>query len=54
MALLSLVVIRVTIGLARGLRARAVALELVFRAVVLELIPLLAAFYVALRSGRRS
>jgi phospholipid/cholesterol/gamma-HCH transport system permease protein len=51
MALLSMVVIRVTIGLARDYGLAQFALELAFRAVVLELIPLLAAFYVALRSG---
>jgi phospholipid/cholesterol/gamma-HCH transport system permease protein len=51
MALLSWVVIRVTIGLARDYGLAQFALELVFRAVVFELIPLLAAFYVALRSG---
>jgi phospholipid/cholesterol/gamma-HCH transport system permease protein len=50
-ALLSLVVIQVTISLARGYGLAQFALELVFRAVVLELVPLLAAFYVALRSG---
>jgi phospholipid/cholesterol/gamma-HCH transport system permease protein len=51
MALLSAVVIRVTVGLARDYGLAQFALELVFRAVVLELIPLLTAFYVALRSG---
>src|SRR5256714_10853759 len=50
-ALLSLVVIQITISLARGYGLAQFALELVFRAVVLELIPLLTAFYVALRSG---
>ena len=50
-ALLSLVVIEVTITLARGYGLAQFALELVFRAVVLELVPLLAALYVALRSG---
>ena len=50
-ALLSLVVIEVTIRLARGYGLAPFALELVFRAVVLELVPLLAAIYVALRSG---
>jgi phospholipid/cholesterol/gamma-HCH transport system permease protein len=45
------VVIRVTVGLARDYGLAQFALELVFRAVVLELIPLIAAFYVALRSG---
>jgi phospholipid/cholesterol/gamma-HCH transport system permease protein len=51
MSLLSLVVIQITISLARGYGLAQFALELVFRAVVLELIPLLTAFYVALRSG---
>lgn len=51
MALLSLVVIQVTISLARGYGLAQFALELVFSAVVLELIPLLTAFYVGLRSG---
>lgn len=51
MALLGLVVIQITISLARGYGLAQFALELVFRAVVLELIPLLTAFYVALRSG---
>lgn len=51
MALLGWVVVQVTIGLAREYGLAQFALELVFRAVVLELIPLLTAFYVALRSG---
>ncbi len=50
-ALLSLVVIQITISLARGYGLAQFALELVFRAVVLELVPLLTALYVALRSG---
>ncbi len=50
-ALLSLVVIQITIGLALGYGLGQFALELVFRAVVLELVPLLTAMYVALRSG---
>lgn len=50
-ALLSLVVIQITITLARGYGLAQFALELVFRAVVLELVPLLTALYVALRSG---
>jgi phospholipid/cholesterol/gamma-HCH transport system permease protein len=50
-ALLSLVLIQVTITLARGYGLAQFALELVFRAVVLELVPLLTAMYVALRSG---
>jgi phospholipid/cholesterol/gamma-HCH transport system permease protein len=49
--LLSLVVIQITISLARGYGLAQFALELVFRAVVLELVPLLTALYVALRSG---
>jgi phospholipid/cholesterol/gamma-HCH transport system permease protein len=51
MAMLSLVVIAITITLARDYGLAHFALELVFHAVVLELIPLLTAFYVALRSG---
>ncbi len=51
MSLASLVVIAITITLAREYGLAQFALELVFRAVVLELIPLLTAFYVALRSG---
>jgi phospholipid/cholesterol/gamma-HCH transport system permease protein len=50
-ALLSLVVIQITISLALGYGLGQFALELVLRAVVLELIPLLTAMYVALRSG---
>jgi phospholipid/cholesterol/gamma-HCH transport system permease protein len=50
-ALLSLVVIQITINLARGYGLAQFALELVFRAVVLELVPFLTALYVALRSG---
>lgn len=50
-ALLSLVVIQITITLARGYGLAQFALELVFSAVVLELVPLLTALYVALRSG---
>jgi phospholipid/cholesterol/gamma-HCH transport system permease protein len=50
-SLASLVVIAITITLAREYGLAQFALELVFRAVVLELIPLLTAFYVALRSG---
>jgi phospholipid/cholesterol/gamma-HCH transport system permease protein len=51
MALASLVVIAITITLARDYGLAQFALELVFHGVVLELIPLLTAFYVALRSG---
>jgi phospholipid/cholesterol/gamma-HCH transport system permease protein len=50
-ALLSLVVIQITITLARGYGLAQFALELVFRAVVMELVPFLTALYVALRSG---
>jgi phospholipid/cholesterol/gamma-HCH transport system permease protein len=50
-ALLSLVVIQITIGLARGYGLAQFALELAFRVVVLELVPFLTALYVALRSG---
>src|SRR3954468_23829672 len=50
-ALLSLVVIQITISLSRGYGLAQFALELVFRAIVLELVPLLTALYVALRSG---
>jgi phospholipid/cholesterol/gamma-HCH transport system permease protein len=50
-ALLSMVVIQITISLALGYGLGQFALELVLRAVVLELIPLLTAMYVALRSG---
>lgn len=50
-ALLSLVLIQITISLARGYGLAQFALELVFHAVVLELVPLITALYVALRSG---
>jgi phospholipid/cholesterol/gamma-HCH transport system permease protein len=50
-ALLSLVVIAITLALASEYGLAQFALELVFHAVVLELVPLLTAFYVALRSG---
>ena len=50
-ALLSLVVIQITISLALGYGLAQFALELVFRAIVFELVPLLTAMYVALRSG---
>lgn len=50
-ALLSLVVIQITVGLAREYNLAQFALELAFRVVVLELVPLLTALYVALRSG---
>jgi phospholipid/cholesterol/gamma-HCH transport system permease protein len=50
-ALLSLVVIQSTLALARDYGLAQFALELVFRVVVLELVPALTALYVALRSG---
>lgn len=50
-ALLSLVLIEITLDLAREYGLAQFALELVFRAIVLELVPLLTALYVALRSG---
>jgi phospholipid/cholesterol/gamma-HCH transport system permease protein len=50
-ALLSLVVIDITVRLAREYNLAQFALELAFRVVVLELVPLLTALYVALRSG---
>ena len=50
-AALSLVVIQITISLAFDFGLAQFALELVFHGVVLELVPLLTAFYVALRSG---
>lgn len=50
-ALLSLVVIQITVSLAREYNLAQFALELAFRVVVLELVPLLTALYVALRSG---
>jgi phospholipid/cholesterol/gamma-HCH transport system permease protein len=50
-ALLSLVVVQVTITAARGFGLAGYALELVFRVLVLELIPFVTALMVALRSG---
>jgi phospholipid/cholesterol/gamma-HCH transport system permease protein len=50
-ALLSLVVIQITIGTARGFGLAHYALELVFRVLVLELLPFGTALLVALRSG---
>jgi len=50
-ALLSLVVIDVTIRVARGYGLGVYALELVLRVLTLELLPLLTALFVALRSG---
>lgn len=48
---LSLVVIQVTITAARGYGLAGYALELVFRVLVLELVPFVTALMVALRSG---
>lgn len=48
---LSLVLIQITISAARDYGLAPFALELVFRAVALELVPLLTALFVALRSG---
>ncbi len=50
-ALLSWVVIQITVSLAREYNLAQFALELALRVVVLELVPLLTALYVALRSG---
>lgn len=50
-ALLSFVLIRIVIGTAQDYGLPQYALELTVRVLVLELIPLLAALYVALRSG---
>ncbi len=49
--LLSVVIIEITIRLARGYGLGVYALELVMRVLVLELLPLLTALFVALRSG---
>jgi phospholipid/cholesterol/gamma-HCH transport system permease protein len=49
--LLSLVVIRITIGAAVGYGLGQYALELIFRVLVLEILPLGTALFVALRSG---
>jgi phospholipid/cholesterol/gamma-HCH transport system permease protein len=49
--LLSVIIVQITISLARGYGLAPFALELVFRAIVLELVPLLTAMFVALRSG---
>src|SRR5688572_19337801 len=50
-SLLSFVVIQITVSVACDYGLAQFALELVFRAVVLELVPLLTALFVALRSG---
>lgn len=51
MALLGWVVIQITVSLAREFDLAQFALELALRVMVLELVPLLTAFYVALRAG---
>jgi len=51
MTLFSLVVIQIAVTAARGYGLAQYALELVMRALVLELIPLVTALFVALRSG---
>ena len=50
-AFLSLVVIEITVSAARGFGLGAYALELVFRVLVLDLLPFGTALMVALRSG---
>lgn len=50
-ALLSLVVISITVATAREFGLSQYALDLVFRVLVLELLPLLTALFVGLRSG---
>jgi phospholipid/cholesterol/gamma-HCH transport system permease protein len=50
-ALLGLVVVQITVSVARDFGLAAYALELVLRVLVLEVIPLLTALFVALRSG---
>lgn len=50
-ALLSLVVIEITVNAARAYGLASYALELVFRVLVLELLPLGTALFVAIRSG---
>jgi phospholipid/cholesterol/gamma-HCH transport system permease protein len=50
-ALLGWVVVQITVSLAREFGLAQFALELALRVVVLELVPLLTALYVALRSG---
>jgi phospholipid/cholesterol/gamma-HCH transport system permease protein len=49
--LLSVVIIEITVRLARGYGLGVYALELVMRVLTLELLPLLTALFVALRSG---
>jgi phospholipid/cholesterol/gamma-HCH transport system permease protein len=50
-AALSVVIVEITLHAARQFGLEQYALELTFRALVLELMPLLTAFFVALRSG---
>jgi phospholipid/cholesterol/gamma-HCH transport system permease protein len=50
-ALLSMVIVEITIRLARGYGLGVYALELIMRVLTLELLPLLTALFVALRSG---
>ena len=50
-ALLGTVVVEITLAAARDFALEDYALELIFRALVLELMPLLTALFVALRSG---
>jgi phospholipid/cholesterol/gamma-HCH transport system permease protein len=50
-ALLGVVVVEITLSAARQFALEDYALELIFRALVLELMPLLTALFVALRSG---
>src|SRR3981189_2012104 len=50
-ALFTVLTVDITVGAARGFGLEGYALELVFRALVLEMLPLLTALMVALRSG---
>jgi phospholipid/cholesterol/gamma-HCH transport system permease protein len=50
-ALVGVVIVEITLRVARGFGLEQYALELTFRALVLELMPLLTALFVALRSG---
>src|ERR1700730_10146938 len=50
-ALFTVLTVEITLGAARGFGLEGYALELVFRALVLEMLPLLTALMVALRSG---
>jgi phospholipid/cholesterol/gamma-HCH transport system permease protein len=50
-ALFTVITVEITVGAARGFGLEGYALELVFRALVLEMLPLLTALMVALRSG---